>query len=100
MPIDIHGNILDALESYSSDAVVAFLAVAYFDNTSQAVASAFGVRLDVVQDWIRQIRTDVRRAYRREGGRISHDGSTVGGMGQEDPSYLVSAAEQFIDNDE
>jgi hypothetical protein len=77
MPINIRAQIQKVLQGYSSGAVFAFLGVLYYGHSTQVISSILKVKHDVVTDWITQIRSDIRLAYKGEGGHISEDGVTV-----------------------
>jgi len=77
MSASILGSIRQTLEVYSPDAIVAFMVVHYYGHPVQHVATGLDVQADLIYDWLRQIRSDIRRAYIRDGGHINRDGSTV-----------------------
>jgi len=77
MPIDIRAQILKVLQKYSPGAVFAFLGVLYYGHSPQVISSKLKVKVEVVNDWITQIRSDIRQSYKGEGGHISPDGVTV-----------------------
>jgi len=81
MSTNILGNIGNTLKNYSPDAIVAFMGVNYFGHSVQQMANGLDVPADTIYDWLALIRSDVRRIFIREGGRISDDGATVAGLG-------------------